>query len=240
MKKTFTLILSFLFLLNIYAQDIKYGIKGGFISSCIANEDNWSKPGAGFNVGLFASYYLSEELGVSFEPAFSRFRTNNIQILDLFSKSSPKLSTSYLGDDGIIYTNEIAYDHHNLSFTTLDLPVLVNFKMNMGGMGIRFFAGPSLDFILKSKIISYRKEVVTGDQLHYEIASEEDITDRFEYYDFSGVAGIGVDLELEPVDLNIDLSYKQGFKNINNVAEKSPLHLRSINLSVGIGLNKLF
>jgi hypothetical protein len=233
MKKTFTFILGILFLSNIFAQDIKFGVKAGFIGGCIADEDYWSKPAPGYNIGLFAAYYVQDAIGVSIEPSIAKIGANKINILDFYSSASPKLYDYSTGE-------AITYDHHNLRLTMLELPVLVHYKIDMGSMGVRFFAGPSLDFILKGKVISYKKDVVAGDSYFKDIISEDEVTDRLEYYDFSGVVGLGVDMELDPIDLSIDLSYKHGFKNINNMSSKSDLRMRSLNLTVGIGINKLF
>jgi len=219
--------------LNIQAQDIKFGAKAGFINSYIANEDVWTRPAAGFNIGLFGSYEVMKPLSVSFEPAFANLGARDINILDLYSSTSFKL-WDYVKNE------PIEYDHHDLRLTMIELPILAHYSVEMGSMKVRAFAGPSFDFIMKAMLSSYRKDVVIGETYLSNIRSNEDITDRFAYYDFSGVIGAGVDLELDPIDLSIDLSYKHGFKNINVVKDKSRLDLRTFNLSVGIGINKLF
>jgi hypothetical protein len=233
MKRITFIIISLFLLASSQAQDIKFGAKAGFITSCIADEDVWFKPAAGFNLGLFGSYEVMKPLSVSIEPAFANLGARDINILDLYSSTSFKLWD---------YTkNEpITYDHHDLHLTMLEIPVLAHYSLELGSMKVRAFAGPSLDFILKATLSSYREDIVIGETRLNEIHSNEEITDRFSYYDFSGVIGAGVDLELDPIDLSIDLSYKHGFKNINVVKDKSRLDMRTFNLSVGIGINKLF
>ncbi len=235
MKKStiFTVLCAFLLINTINAQDMKFGVKGSFLMSTIASpDDGFSKLKPGYSAGVYFQYNVLDILGVSFEPVYSLKGANDIDALYIYDEYSPKLWNPVLNEP-------IEYEQHNLSLTTFELPVLIQLNLDFGGAVMRLFVGPSWDIIHAANFESIRKEPSAGDDFVNDIETNVDVTDRFLYNDYSGVAGVGFDIEMDPVDLRIDFKYHHGFTNINNVENKPAIYNRSFGVTVGVGLNKL-
>ncbi len=228
MKKLtiFTVLCAFVFINSINAQDMKFGVKGSFLTSTISTGNNvWSKLRPGFDVGGYFQYNIMEILGVSIEPVYAVKGANDINPLYFYDQYSPKF------DD--------AAKQHNLALSVIEVPILAQLNLDMGGIAMRVFGGPSFDFILGANHITYREEASAGDDFINDIKSEADVTERFVYNNYTAVIGVGFDIEMDPVDLRIDLKYQHGFTNINNVELKPAIYTHSFGISVGIGLDKL-
>ncbi len=228
-----TVLCAFAIINTINAQDMKFGVKGSFLTSTIStSNDGFSKLKPGYDVGAYFQYNVMDMLGVSIEPVFAIKGANDIDPLYIYDQYSPKLWDPVAGES-------IKYEQHDLALSVIEVPILAQFNFEFGGATMRVFAGPSFDFITSANHISYRESASAGDDFVNDIKAESDVTERFVYANYTAVVGVGFDIEMDPVDLRIDLKYQHGFSNINNVENKPAIYTRGFGISVGIGLDKL-
>jgi len=220
---------------SVHAQDAyKFGIKAGFLTTSISSPDDTYGLRPGYSIGAFFEYNVLDILGVSIEPAFTMKGSNDIDPLTIYDPYSPKLYD---------YLNQQPYSfkQHNLSYSTIELPLLVSYKLKLGGgMDFKVFGGSSIDFILKGTHYAIQEGVTVGESWLGDSGDASDITNRLSAYDVTGIIGLGTDFEVGDIDLSIDLRYQRGFADINNVAGKPNLNSNCFALTVGVGLNKLF
>ena len=231
MKKfTVLLIVCGFMLINLgNAQDVQFGVKGSFLTSTLNSQGNgWGKMTPGYDAGIFAQYNISDKFGVSLEPTFAQKGINDFDPYLIYYKGFPLLTD--------INNEPINYKSHSLVLSVISLPILAQLSMDMGGMKMRLFAGPSFDFISKATHLMEHKLSETDEGSN----SEAVATERFKYTDYTAVVGIGFDIEMKPIDLRFDLKYQHGFTDINNVDGKPTLYTRTFGVSLGIGLEKLF
>lgn len=232
-KSTILLVVCFAFnQINLNAQDIKFGLKGSFLGSSFSSSDDGIysyRPG--YSIGGYFQYTIIEMLGVSVEPAFAKKGANEFDANNLYDPYSP------IFYDG---TTAIEYKRHDISVSVVELPVLCHFNLNIGGDNrIRLFAGPSIDFITKATHYKTRANPLASDSSE-EIKSSSEITERFPYVDYGMQAGVGFDMDLEPVGISIELKYRYGFSDVNNVKGKPSMNSHNFGITVGVGLEKLF
>lgn len=231
-KSTILSVMCAVMLVNLgNAQDIQLGVKGSFLTSTIATpDDGWGKLRPSYDVGIFAQYNLSDQLGVSLEPAFAKKGTDEFDPLLIYSQTSPLLTNN---------GESIEYKSHSIQMSVIQIPVLAQLKMDMGGMQMRLFGGPSFDFITSANHLMVREFPGATDDFTYEINDNAEVTERFVYTDYTAVVGIGFDIAVDPIDLRIDIKYQHGFTDINNVEGKPAIYTRTFGVSLGIGLDKL-
>ncbi|MFA6402190.1 MAG: porin family protein [Salinivirgaceae bacterium] len=234
MKKS-TIFTSVLFLFSamvLNAQEMKYGVKGSFLASTFSSTDDGMygfRPG--YSVGGYFQYNLSDELGVSVEPAYALKGANKFDAYNLYDPQSPLFWNG---------TSSIKYKQHDISLSVIEVPVLVHLNMSVGnGSVFRIFTGPSIDFITKATLNSTREYEPT-EGFVYDFNSAVDVTDRFSYVDYGIQAGVGFDIDMEPVGITLEIKYRYGFSDVNNVEGKPSMNSQNIAVSLGIGLEKLF
>lgn len=216
------------------AQDLKYGVKGSFLVNNITVENQgYSTFKPGYSIGAFVQYDLLDNLGVSFEPVYAIKGANNIDPLIIYSQTSPLLWNSAT-------ETPIEYKSHDLSYSVIEMPILAQFKLEMGSMGLRVFVGPTMDFILNATHHYVIEDETLPSDFSRDIELAADVTDRFAYYDFGVIGGVGFDIEADPIDIRVDLKYRYGLTNLNKVSNKPAIYGHSIGLSVGVGINKFF
>lgn len=233
MKKTLNLLMVLMAcnVITLTAQDMKFGIKTSLLGSSFSTPENGLYNfRLGYSIGGFFQYNFLDNLGVSIEPAFAKKGANKFDAYIIYDPYSP------IFWDG---TTPIEYSQHAISMTVIELPVLGQFIMGKGGNGVRIMAGPSIDFI--SKVIHTKSRInpLASDSSE-EIESSGDVTERFKYVDYGMQAGVGFDMELDPVDISVELKYRFGFSDINNVKGKTSLRNQNFGITLGIGLDKLF
>lgn len=219
--------------IKVSAQDIKFGVKGSLLTSTVnAKESGVYNLRSGFEIGAYGQYNLTDELGVSFEPAFAMKGANKIDPLIVYSAES-----ALLWDE--INQVEYGFLQHDLSLSVIELPVLVQLNLDMG-MGLHIFAGPSFDFILKAEHFYEREDEDRPEDFYRDYGNEADITDRFAYYDFGVVVGTGIEIEADPLDIRVQIKYRYGVSDINVVENKPVINQHNLGVTLGIGFNKLF
>lgn len=206
------------------AQTMSYGVKGSLnMSSLYVNDDGFGNFKTGFGAGGFFQYNVLDALGVSLEPMYMQKGANNFNYQNLYSEFSPAFVDQVTGEP-------FDFKLQQVSLSVIEVPVMGHFIMHMGGMNARLFAGPTFDFLL---FANYLKERVDDGKNIY---TAEDITDRFDYYDIGAKAGLGIDLNLSPLVIRVDLSYRYGFTDINNTVGKPAFFNNNVSLSLGIGM----
>lgn len=151
---------------------------------------------AGLNLAKLQSDLTSEENRLGFQAGiWSRIGAAGLYV-------QPEL---YLGSKGTKFTSviqangtEVAQDE-KVSFTTLDLPVLLGTKIGVDKLNVRFMAGPVVSFILD------KEKPVSG--------AYNSITDFHNYKNnaWGLQAGAGVDI----ANLTLDLRYEAGLTNVS-------------------------
>ncbi len=228
MKRTvvFLIVLCLCSFKVIEAQDMKYGLKGSLLATTFNVEDNGLltlKPG--YAIGGFFHFYFMDAIGVSVEPAYALKGTHDFDVNTVYYSESPLIN----GGD---------FKSHSLSLSVIEVPVLAQLKFNLGGNTLRIFGGPSFDFILKANHNMVRLDYTLGEDFAREIESNNDVTDRFEYIDYGGKLGMGMDFDISPLILMIALDYRYGFNDINNTRSKPAIHTHGFGLTVGIGMGQ--
>jgi hypothetical protein len=117
---------------GLYAQDLSYGIKGGFnISNFLTNDDSnkddYDSTG-GFNAGIFVEIPLTENFSIQPELSYSAQGTQFIEYI-----------TEDMGTD---------FRKYKLSFNYLNIPILAKYYV-IEGLSLQ--AGPQLGVFLSAK-----------------------------------------------------------------------------------------
>lgn len=235
MKKTAVLlsaILLFTAFTDIKAQSkLRYGVTTSFsINTLISPYDSFNfRPG--FSIGAFVQYKITDFLGVGFEPAFAMSGANRIDPLSIHFTDEVLLNDVY----------GVPFRRHNLKFSSIELPLLATYSLQVGAVGINFSAGPSFNFILgtteyclKENMTAYPIELAGSPHI------VTDVSDRFTAYDIPLVIGVGTEFLLGGNNLSIDLRYHNGFKDINNVESKPYLLTRGFSINLSFGINGFF
>lgn len=207
------------------AQDIKFGVKGGLLGgTSTTHEQEWQKFTPGYEIGIYGQYNIMDILGVSFEPSFARKGINDFDPSLVYFEGSPKL--------------DFVYKDQKLNFSVVSFPVLAQLNLDMG-MNVRIFGGPAFDYIAKASHYTLRDQQGIEEDFTFEMESKAEVTERFDYWNYTAVVGVGFDIEMDPVDLRIDVKYQHGFNNISVVENKPSLYTRYFGVTVGVGLDKL-
>ena len=176
MKKIFLLSCMVIATSTVFAQlpSFDFGIKAGLNVSKLQSDVTAEENRMGYQAGVFARLGGA---GIYFQPEL------------------------YLGTKGSEYPNaaEVYSGNEKISFTTLDVPLLIGTKIGPGAFNVRFMAGPVVSFLLD------KDEPVAS--------ASQDVKDFRNYKDQAlGLqAGAGVDIS----KLTLDLRYEAGISNIN-------------------------
>ncbi|MXV14873.1 porin family protein [Hufsiella ginkgonis] len=157
-----------------FAQSFNFGLKAGLniaeLKSDLAEEENR----LGYQVGVFARVGAA---GVYLQPE-----------LYLGSKGGKFPSAS-----GVVTGDE------KISFTTLDLPILLGSKVGVGPVNVRFMAGPIISFVVNKD-----EPVATASQ---NVKNFRDYKDNA----WGVQGGAGIDIS----KLTFDVRYEVGVSNLN-------------------------
>lgn len=102
----------------------------------------------------------------------------------------------------------------NITLHNIDIPVLVNYTLNSNG--VRIFIGGAISTNLKATATNrVFREMINGPT---EVTvSKDDVTSRFKYNDYALIVGGGLNFEAGGYDCTLDIRYRAGLTNINNV-----------------------
>lgn len=177
---------------------LRIGIKGGGSISALSSDaslsSNW---GYGFQAGVTVSYTVFDWLKVSFEPVYANF------------SSGIKPSTLY-------YPNQDIIDRIQKSVVTLqcaDLPLVL--KLGIPGYGGKLKPVVSIGAtsgIYFNAVSLNTWNYMVGNQLVVSNVNDN-VTDRFRYYDIAGIIGAGFVLG----NSSIELYYRLYLRSLNTV-----------------------
>ncbi|WP_426483999.1 porin family protein [Flavobacterium sp. 2] len=186
------------------AQDVKFGLKGGFNLSNISGDTEGLnfKSKAGFNVGGFAEIKLSDEFAI--QPEI------------LYSTQGAKVKNQEVELPSGTYTTDVNF---NLSY--INIPVMFKYYV---AEQFNIQAGPQIGFLTSAKM----KAKVDG----FNGSSETDAKEFFESLDFGLNLGAGYDFtDHFSADIRYNLGLANIAKTQDG--DDSKLHNGVFSLSVG-------
>lgn len=137
----------------------------------------------------------------------------------------------FYAGNGIKFGREIAGEKLSsaFSYNTVDIPVLVTFRLPLGLVKTTLYAGPNFSFPVGKVKVSAT------------VAGEEDAFEFDSIMVFGMQAGIDTSLGLGPLDLVLGLRYINDFANtkikISESVSKDLLTRRNLILSLGVQFN---
>lgn len=185
----------------------------GITSSTLTNDiHNYygSERKLGFAIGGYARYQALPFLGASAEVLYAQEGAANISPYLIYYEAS--LSS----------LNDIRKINSNVTLHNLEVPILVNIFVPGFDNDVepRVFVGSSFDFILKA----VAKDLVADQSGYYDEPdivlserSKDDVTSSFEYFNIGLVLGTGFSFYGGDVGMSIDIRYKIGLRDINNL-----------------------
>lgn len=193
-KQIFTLLAALFVTVGAHAQRVpgfQVGLKGALNFSNLKSDDNqWlsSSTRTGYQLGIYTrignAIHIQPELYFTGKESDATFDDNGSSV------------------------------EAKMSFTTLDLPVLLGSRVGLGNMGLRFQAGPLISFMVDNNIGDALKEVIN--------------VDEYRKNAFSVVGGVGLDIG----NLRADLRYEHA---LNSLAGENAPDQRMNVWSVGVG-----
>lgn len=194
------------------AQDkpLNFGAKVGISSSVFTQEcQDVSGRLTGFSAGGFVTYKITDFFSVGAELLYIQQGASNLILMD----SIPNRST-------------------NLTFHTIDIPVLLFFNIPSTGEVIpKIFVGHSFGYNI---YVRGRNRLQIDNNPVIITKSTSDMTSQYERLDFAAVAGIGVDFKFINMVFTVDGRYRLGYTNmfLNDFNKTS---FGNVSLNVGVG-----
>lgn len=158
---------------------------------------------AGFNLGVFARLQKNR---LYFQPeAYVAVRKGNVR-MDVESATS-------------MPSNEVDYVTQDIELATLDIPLLVGFRLiNAKMLKVSVFTGPSASLVLNEKVNFTPTFLVAQDGVELQgISMGSDVTENFDPEDgfnqanWNWQAGVGLDI----LNFCLDVRYEMGLNNIS-------------------------
>jgi hypothetical protein len=210
LKIEFSVVCLFLFTFSLTAQvdsvkksqsdfmsKIKYGIKVGSTLSTFSTEQPHTNFKPGLIAGAFVSYNLSESFELQLEPTYIQQGGNLISINDyaMFLVPDPP------------FLMEIR--DQKITFHNIDLPLLIKYQLNIGGLKVFAVAGPSLAYNIKTETqndVSAR----TYDYIpvYYNFHQADNISSDIKSWQYGAVGGIGFETPVGQHSLIFDIRYR--------------------------------
>lgn len=204
------------------SSKISYGGAFGFTSTAFTNYEDtmFSDFGCGISIGAFGRYQINDMFFVSGELAYINRKTKNINQSIIFDTGSPLFSSEY-----------IAETNTNIILHNVEGAIKINAYLPTGDRNFmpRVFIGSALGYIIKANAITER----TFNYDYQSTLTKSDVTERFSNLDCSFIFGCGTDINMDIFDLTIDLDYKFGLSNINNVSGFVPFSSNTLELVIG-------
>jgi hypothetical protein len=194
------------------AQDkpLNFGVKVGISSSVFTRDfQAVSERLTGFSGGGFVTYKITNFFSVGAELLYIQQGASNIMLIDTL----PNTST-------------------NLTFHTIDLPVLLFFHVpDMNGISPKFFIGHAFGYNVK--VYGRNRTQINNDPVMY-VRGTHDLTNRYERLDFGGIAGVGVDFKTSKMLFSVDARYRLGYLNMFS-DDFNQTSFGFVSLNVGVG-----
>lgn len=193
----------------------KFSLNYGFI-----HQNGFSNIKQGYSAGVLFNYQIIDLISISTEPTYKQKGAKDIDLLLLYSENSPFMDRNYITTD--------------LVLKTIEIPVFVNIYLPLSGNSFRtkILLGSTFDYIIEGEIYNTTEKVV--DESVHEIYDKSIITERIKQYDIGAIGGIGADFDLNLFILSVDLRYRYGFSNLNNVVKHDEFGISSISINFGV------
>jgi hypothetical protein len=217
-------------------SSFSYGVKAGLVSSTFASEYQKlsnTESRTAFSAGLFGEYQFTDFFGVSVEALYAQ---------EGMMRADPRYLyyyTAYWSDNMLLSKVNSNVIMHNIV-----APLTLNaYLPEMSGMRAKLYAGGSFDYMHKV----YARDLlsVTSDELSLVLPdrSTEDVTESFEYYNISALAGAEFKYDM----FSVDVRYKVGFMPVSNLATfnyentyRQDFSVNTLFVSLGLYINELF
>lgn len=177
---------------------------GGTFSTITSDYKSISPRKFSFMGGLYAQYRILSFLSIQAEALYVREGGNFMNSNYIYHVSSRNTE----------YTSKL---NSHLTLHTLEAPVLLRFNIpNSKIIEPNIIIGPSFDFILNATshdlIFLQQSKMILQDR------TRENVSSSIEYYNIGAVFGGGFAFKSGKLTYSVDLRYKIGLKNINNLA----------------------
>jgi len=213
------------------ASKIGYGIRfgGNRLMLTDHNGTTFSEADYGYSAGAFVSYQVNDMISILGKVAYNVQNFKNITESTIFNTDGPMFSADYIDD---------TKTHLNLQ--NVEGVVKVNiYPFSMGDIKPKLFVGYSANFIFKAEANTERTSTIEENNVVMQSQTtsvHHDVTDRFAYLNHAVVLGVGADLDIEVAFIkgfSLDLDYKYGVNNINNVTHYQELSTNTLELVLG-------
>jgi len=218
---------------NVSSNDTKlgYGVKFGANTSSLTNHKGtyFSKSGYGFSAGVFTSYKLIDFVSIIGEVSYTEQNYLNIDESIIFNTDGPLFNSDYIDE-----TNT------HLNFKNIEgiFKIIIS-PFSSVKFNPSIFVGYSAAYMFR---VNANIERTYTSNSNSSLPSNTtngyyDISNRFKYINHSIIMGIGSELDLDNSTikaLTIELDYKYGLNNINNISFYKEFSTNTFDLIIGM------
>ena len=172
----------------------------------------------GFSTGIYGKYNVTDKFSIAIEPAFIQRNFNRFDLGQIYSSTSPFL---------------IDVVSSQLKINSVQIPlVLKYYVIDIQAMHPFILLGGIMNFNFNSSTISSRLHALESTN---NIETSAPANERIKSNDFALQAGLGTELKISSLVLDIRLSYVRGLSSLNNVNNYPAFKYNSVNVNVAIG-----
>jgi hypothetical protein len=244
LKIEFSLICLFLFTLSLSGQvdsvkksqsgfmsKISYGIKVGATLSTFSTEQPHTNFKPGLMAGAFVSYKLSESFALQLEPTYIQQGGNLISIVDYPLLLVPDPPFFFEIKD------------QRVTFHNIDLPLLIKYKLTLGGLRVFAVAGPAIAYnfktITQTDVSARSFDMVP---VYYDFHQEDNISSDIKSWQYGAVGGLGFETPVGRHTLIFDIRYRYslnktypGFSYLGIFETQGDLRTNTLYFTLGFG-----
>lgn len=209
------------------SKTIQFGIKGGYSSSGFTNHyEIFTEKKAGFTIGAFAEFRPTSLIGIETGINYLREGAFHVSPRNVY----PATYLNSLGSIGINSTD--------ITFHTIQIPLLINFRPTTGSVQPRITAGWSFDYTPK---VSAQDNIYTS-AIFIEDRNKQDVSKNFKDFNTGPIIGLGLDFDAPKYKYLIDVRHKVGLRNMSNLGslqttnQTSPFSVSTWTVTVGLAL----
>lgn len=172
----------------------------------------------GYQVGGVVNYRIIELVGASFSASYSKMGGKDMDPTLLYAPGSSFIQN----------ISKLDVTMHTID---LNLTANVYLPLSLGSINPKVILGVANAYNLKA---------TAGNERDFGVESSntvDDVTDRFTYYDFALIGGVGVETKILDRLTSIDIRYRAGMTDINNVGLKPEMRHSSIALVISYNFN---
>lgn len=208
MRNSFSLMCFLLLAFSVSGQEettsasvgkIHFGIKAGTTLSSFSAEQPHTNFKPGLIVGGFISYDLSGNLALQLEPSYMQQGGSLVSIYDYL--------TFQVYDPPFF----IEVRDQKVTFHNIDIPLLLKYKKNIGGLNLFVVAGPSIglnfDAVTKNEVSARSLDQIP---IYYHFYEEDNITSSMKLLQYGATGGIGFETPIGKHTLVFDMKYRYG------------------------------